>query len=283
MVDAHLADLFPGLVPNTQPRLHFLHLCCPLPPPPLHLLDPTPTHTSPIPKASLYSTILREVGKVAVHAPVVGSGLGMPQHVLHPPPLSPWAGPDASRSRSHTLLAPSHSQGKVPKGLNEHLFLTSPFQRLPSQRTGGRPLGSESLEELRALPIKAKSEAYLASGWKGSVAPAAAAAAATSPSADKGDAAPPRPLLTDIPLPLVIRRHLRSPSTTLAKEVAAGKIAGYRIEVNGRRGSRSVKSVVSYGRLASKDLVGSGVDFARSHFVTKRGSTGVKVWIAYGQ
>jgi hypothetical protein len=200
---------------------------------------------------SAYTTFLREAAKISAHAPVVRN-----------PMLSYDTAPDASLSSARQLTqckwkqAHTTTQGKAPRNLNAHMLVESPFQR-----TWPQP---ESAEYLQQLPLQRKSEQYMRSGM---------------PPAGTSDVAQ----VTNVPLPHVLRRHILAPSSTLGKESNAGKIAGYRIEVNGRRGSRSVKSVVSYGKLDSKDLVGSGVDFARSHFVTKRGSTGVKVWIAYAK
>jgi ribosomal protein S3 len=57
-------------------------------------------------------------------------------------------------------------------------------------------------------------------------------------------------------------------------------VLGYRIIVTGRRGSRSSKQVVSFGRLDSR-VGASWLDFGSSHLVTKKGAMGVRVWILY--
>ena len=78
-----------------------------------------------------------------------------------------------------------------------------------------------------------------------------------------------------IPLPNVIKRHILQPSQ--------GKVVGFRIEVKGRTGSRSARRCLAYGSLASGKvgMFGSFVDFGKSSYVTKRGVSGVKVWVQY--
>jgi hypothetical protein len=88
-----------------------------------------------------------------------------------------------------------------------------------------------------------------------------------------------------IPLPRNIQRHCLSPIASLENESSMGKIVGFRIEVKGRVGSRSMRRAVNYGSLdvgKIGPMTGTYVDFGRSNYVTKRGVTGVKVWIAYG-
>ena len=88
-----------------------------------------------------------------------------------------------------------------------------------------------------------------------------------------------------IPIPSVLHRHLLTPISPLVQETAIGKVVGFRIEVKGRVGSRSMRRSVNYGVLDSGKigpLTGTLVDFGKSSFVTKRGESGVKVWIAYG-
>ncbi|KAI8903504.1 hypothetical protein EDD86DRAFT_195775, partial [Gorgonomyces haynaldii] len=82
---------------------------------------------------------------------------------------------------------------------------------------------------------------------------------------------------TKVPFPAVLTRHLIRPQTL-------GNVAGFRIEVNGRRGSRGARSIVSYGKFNMGNvggITGSKVDFAKSVYVTKRGAYGVKVTVAY--
>ena len=85
----------------------------------------------------------------------------------------------------------------------------------------------------------------------------------------------------DIPLPNSIKHHMLYPSSPLLNGSASGKIMGFRIQVKGRKGSRSVKQIVSYGKLDSNNSGKSFVDFGRSVYVHKRGSTGIKVTIGY--
>ena len=88
-----------------------------------------------------------------------------------------------------------------------------------------------------------------------------------------------------IPLPSVLTRHCVTPVSSLMGESALGKVIGFRIEVKGRVGSRSMRRAVNYGVLDSGKigpLTGTMVDFGKSSYVTKRGESGVKVWIAYG-
>jgi hypothetical protein len=91
--------------------------------------------------------------------------------------------------------------------------------------------------------------------------------------------------VTGVPIPTVLKRHCLSPVPSLENQSAKGKVIGFRIEVKGRTGSRSARRIMHYGILNSGktgSLTGSFVDFGKSTYVTKRGATGVKVWIAYG-
>jgi hypothetical protein len=87
--------------------------------------------------------------------------------------------------------------------------------------------------------------------------------------------------LEDIPLPRSVIRHLETPNPCLLEGNALGKITGFRIEVKGRKGSRSVRQLVSYGKIGSSDISKTCVDFAKSYFVQKKGASGVKVTIGY--
>jgi hypothetical protein len=89
-----------------------------------------------------------------------------------------------------------------------------------------------------------------------------------------------RALGTSVPLPSVLSNHIRLPRLPLRE-----KVTGFRIEVKGRMGSRSRRDVVQYGKFGfsrSAGVKGSMVDFARGLYITKRGTTGVKVYVAYG-
>ncbi|KAJ3140872.1 hypothetical protein HK100_008572 [Physocladia obscura] len=88
---------------------------------------------------------------------------------------------------------------------------------------------------------------------------------------------------TDVPLPEVLRRQTVRPSPILATESSHAKIAGLRIEVNGKRGTRANRQVIHFGKLATNDSNNSMVDYAKAAFSNKKGATGVKVWIAYSR
>lgn len=87
--------------------------------------------------------------------------------------------------------------------------------------------------------------------------------------------------MTEIPLPKAILRAIANPSLPLLHGSAVGKIVGFKIQTKGRKGSRSVTSAVSYGRLGAGDSARSPLDYGKSYFVGKKGSTGVKVWVGY--
>jgi ribosomal protein S3 len=87
----------------------------------------------------------------------------------------------------------------------------------------------------------------------------------------------------DIPLPRCLVRHITNPSYCLSNATSLGKITGYRIEVTGRRGTRSSKQTVSHGKIDNPDIGASYADFARSWYVHKKGVSGVKVWVGYSK
>ena len=89
----------------------------------------------------------------------------------------------------------------------------------------------------------------------------------------------------DVPLPNVIMRHMAHPLPYLKEEMPNLKVVGFRIEIKGRMGTRSRRRTMFYGRMDLKDihpLSGTFVDYGKSHYVTKFGSTGVRVWVTYG-
>ncbi|TPX33035.1 hypothetical protein SmJEL517_g03972 [Synchytrium microbalum] len=85
----------------------------------------------------------------------------------------------------------------------------------------------------------------------------------------------------DIPLPRVLQRHIMKPNQQLTSASPLGKVVGYRIQVSGRKTTRTVTDTVRYGRLSTGQQGTSYVDFGKTSYVTRRGVTGVKVWIAY--
>ncbi|KAJ1547638.1 hypothetical protein HK405_005313 [Cladochytrium tenue] len=93
--------------------------------------------------------------------------------------------------------------------------------------------------------------------------------------------------LSDIPLPTVLLRHAREPSRIhLAQGSgsggAAGRVTGFRIEINGRRGTRAARQVLQHGRLATNNSSESYVDYGSAAFYGKKGATGVRVWVGCG-
>ncbi len=134
--------------------------------------------------------------------------------------------------------------------LNMHLYRESPFHA---------PSASDAV---RNTPIMEKSERYLTT-------------------ANTADADPKAEFLSTVPMPNCLARHTVHPSPCLSQETGLNKITGFRIQVTGRRGTRSAKQILSYGKLDTGSTGSSYVDFARSHFVHKKGVTGVKVWVGY--
>ncbi|KAJ3270826.1 hypothetical protein HDV01_007375 [Terramyces sp. JEL0728] len=89
-----------------------------------------------------------------------------------------------------------------------------------------------------------------------------------------------------IPIPDAIKRHVLQPMKYLENETSIGRIQGFCIQVKGRNGARSMKREYRYGSIDAGNIAklgGTMVDFGKSSFTTKRGVTGVKVWVAYGK
>ncbi|KAJ3319317.1 hypothetical protein HDV06_006425 [Boothiomyces sp. JEL0866] len=89
-----------------------------------------------------------------------------------------------------------------------------------------------------------------------------------------------------IPVPNVIKRHVFQPLKYMENETSIGRIQGFCIQVKGRNGARSMKREYRYGSIDAGNVAklgGTMVDFGKSSFTTKRGVTGVKVWVAYGK
>lgn len=152
-------------------------------------------------------------------------------------------------------------QTKAPKLMNYHAFHPLPYRDVTA-----RP---KDLPEhlLFNVPNALKSLEYMRSGI---------------PQAQLGTGKA-SPICKDIPLPSVLMRHVLTPSETLKNNESVGKIVGFRLQVKGRRGSRSKKDVFGYGTLGLGDIGSYFVDFGRSHYITKRGAIGVRVWVSYAK
>ncbi|TPX60222.1 hypothetical protein PhCBS80983_g01895 [Powellomyces hirtus] len=207
-------------------------------------------------------------------------------------------------SRNYTKLMKEFARvnsyapkGKVPRNYNYDKYVEIPF-RDPATESGS------SASALYNIPLRQKSELYAASGALGRVAglndsnnnnstSSNTSASLSSSSTTSSANTPPQPpsqhsdsateYLQNIPLPTVLTRHIVLPSPSLANGTHLGKITGFRIEVTGRRGTRSATTRFGYGRLGTGNVGAAYVDFARSLLVNKKGATGVKVWIGYGR
>ncbi|KAJ3055012.1 hypothetical protein HK097_000091 [Rhizophlyctis rosea] len=159
-------------------------------------------------------------------------------------------------------------KGKHPKLYNYHHFLKSPYPDVSET-----PENSPS--HLLSKP-RIQTERY---HKYNPVTPAN-----TKPTEPSDEQSPDQPqYVTDIPLPFNLLRHIHRPYRTFDSGSPVGKILGFRLEVKGRRGSRSMRQTYSYGKLGVGDIAGTELDFARSVFVNKKGASGVKVWVAYGR
>ncbi|KAL5036916.1 hypothetical protein RTP6_004429 [Batrachochytrium dendrobatidis] len=156
-------------------------------------------------------------------------------------------------------------KGPAPHKLhNTHLQVMSPFHK--------KPLGAV---DPFLNPIAIKSAKFAESVKSISQSDTAAHSSASSDSKQ----------VTDIPFPNVLTRHMIQPITALAQGTPIGKIIGFKITSKGRKGPRSVKQSVDYGKLEAGSIANVGgvyVDYGKSFYVDKKGSTGIKVWITYG-
>ncbi|KAJ3413411.1 hypothetical protein HDV05_008052 [Chytridiales sp. JEL 0842] len=143
---------------------------------------------------------------------------------------------------------------KTPPLLNYHLYQPNLFPETPDTVLARQQDNYE---------IKRKSDAYHAQS--------------PSPPSKQSN----KKFLTDIPVPKVLRRHIQTPLSTLSNSTPLNKVCGFRIEVNGRRGTRANRQVMHYGKLFTKDSDRSFVDFGRSGYFNKKGASGVRVWIGY--
>ncbi|KAJ3128900.1 hypothetical protein HK098_003227 [Nowakowskiella sp. JEL0407] len=147
-------------------------------------------------------------------------------------------------------------QSQPPKLFNYHLATTHPFPDIS-------PLPAISL-----IPIKSQLHETLAAQKQSSL---------------------NLNHVTDIPFPRVIQSHIIDPSKTLfvgalGKDTPSQdlqKIAGFRIQINGKRGTRAAKTVVHYGSMSTGDVGRNYVDYAKTCYTDKKGSTGVQVWVSY--
>ncbi|KAJ3087763.1 hypothetical protein HK102_010342 [Quaeritorhiza haematococci] len=181
-----------------------------------------------------------------------------------------------------STISANAPKGKAPKYCNYHLLVPSPFV---SRKTQNADPASPAFSDPFLLPVKQKSELYMQSGRPRALPSAQQQQQHQKPGTTKpsSPAQQTTSFLTDIPLPRVLQRHIMLPSPPLSQETAQGKVTGFRIQVTGRRGTRSSKQIVSYGKLDTGSAGHSYVDFGRSHYVHKKGATGVKVWIGYSR
>ncbi|KAJ1554952.1 hypothetical protein HK096_011256 [Nowakowskiella sp. JEL0078] len=150
------------------------------------------------------------------------------------------------------LITESVPMSKPPKCLNTHLITQHPFADLNNDVT--------IFSHTQNL-VKMKSDLY------------------------KSTPINIKPYLTDIPIPRILERHVIDPSPSLMRDPESAqplqKISGFRIQVNGKRGTRASKSVVFYGRMVTGDSDKTLVDFSLTSYTDKKGSTGVRVWVGY--
>jgi hypothetical protein len=137
---------------------------------------------------------------------------------------------------------------KAPKGYNTHLLTFSPFPRLINEKAN-----------VDMLRTRIDSEAY-DKIWKAKI---------------KSD------YVTDVPLPTCLMRIVSGEFKPSLLSGSPKKITGFRIQVKGRRGLRSQKSVMTFGKMGIKDIDRTFVDFGKTAFVGRRGSNGVRVWVGY--
>ncbi|KAJ3225088.1 hypothetical protein HDU81_008156 [Chytriomyces hyalinus] len=173
---------------------------------------------------------------------------------------------------------------KPPNHLNAHLLVTSPFPD-PESRRAARQISDFEVRRKSALynatartPEQAQLMLKVLENRLVDLVPASEQKSFTSVAETKESKT-----LTDIPFPLVLRRHVSNPSSIYTQQTALAKVAGFRIEVNGKRGTRAARQVMHYGRLSTNDSHNSMVDFGRASFFNKKGSTGVRVWVSYAQ
>ncbi|KAI8608188.1 hypothetical protein BC830DRAFT_1156362 [Chytriomyces sp. MP71] len=177
------------------------------------------------------------------------------------------------RISAHTPTA------KTPPLLNAHLVVKSPFPSL--KRADEDPASFELRRKAQLFYASTPSESQakvtqILNAQKLGIELEDVPGALRNTKKDAGKA-----FLTDIPLPAVIRRHIHNPSLLYASQSSLGKVMGFRIETNGKRGTRSGRQVVQYGRLATSDSHNSMVDFGRSFYFNKKGAMGIKVWVGY--
>ncbi|KAI8804302.1 hypothetical protein BJ742DRAFT_871997 [Cladochytrium replicatum] len=170
-----------------------------------------------------------------------------------------------------------------PKLYNYHKFIPGPFPSyLPAGLTSrpgsqtewfsSKNLG-DTMEAYEGYSIRLKSERHDAA-----IAAENLLRSAGSPKQSKHVA-----MITDLPLPHVLRRHIQDPSSSLATNKESRPVLGFRIQMNGKRGLRSAKTVMQWGSMATSSVGSSYVDYAKASFVDKRGASGIKVWVAYAK
>ncbi|TPX52380.1 hypothetical protein CcCBS67573_g09882 [Chytriomyces confervae] len=168
---------------------------------------------------------------------------------------------------------------KPPNNLNAHLLVSSPFPD-PEARRAARQISDFEVRRKSALfnatartPEQAQLMLKVLENRLKDLLPASEQKSFTSVAGTTKESK----TLTDIPIPMVLRRHVSNPSSIYAQQTALAKVAGFRIEVNGKRGTRAARQVMHYGRLSTNDSYNSMVDFGRASFFNKKGSTGVRV------
>ncbi|KAI9209557.1 uncharacterized protein BJ171DRAFT_453703 [Polychytrium aggregatum] len=175
-------------------------------------------------------------------------------------------------------------KGKPPALYNLHKLRASPFEPVSAKLLAAKEaldtnfvrVKSELYDETKQHSLAVSKVLQSDDTWKQLIATSTPPASDAAPESKQS-------FLTDIPLPKIILRHVTNPSEALETGMALGKITGFRIQVKGRRGTRSVTNLVHYGSLGAGDIHNAYTDFGRSLFITKRGVTGVKVWVGYAK
>ena len=173
-------------------------------------------------------------------------------------------------------------QGKLPRNLNFETYQLTPFHKPQNETTLPSSIRFRAIQHARRLDRIPTVESLITG-----------AQPAPLPQIASQDI----PSLNNIPLPKVIMRHVIKPHTSLLPpdsplsplnqlssfSLQSPKITGLRIELRGRRGTRSAKQYYAVGRLDTSDVGSAFVDFGKAMYTHSKGTSGVKVWVGYGQ
>ncbi|RKP02596.1 hypothetical protein CXG81DRAFT_24738 [Caulochytrium protostelioides] len=174
-------------------------------------------------------------------------------------------------TREFARMSVRAPQGKYPVGYNTHLLRAHPFDATAVPASSVLKADPSAFQKHAVVAQQSRKFDRLNRAPR------------RNPDILPADWTPAAEEVSDLPLPLAIRRQVIAPSPSLATPHYRGKITGIRLEVNGKRGTRASKQIFHVGALNINDRMNSAVEFAKDTFILRAGISGVRIWLGYAK